>query len=143
MLNNVNKDTEQDSHSPSEDVSDNFSTLNIDKVSSHPAFSLNIKSNVIQLFSFPYFIFLRRLIFTFSLHNQERIEVTITKTCMDVIRTLTQSFNNAVYLKSSNLVALNEAGFSSYKFINDFGVEVEVSLKADKQVMYYKTRLNN
>lgn len=46
MLNQGNEDINQDASSPVEDVPDNLSTLSIGKVSTPPAFSLNIKSNV-------------------------------------------------------------------------------------------------
>lgn len=134
MLNNPKEIIEGN---PGEDVADNSTALSIDKASP-PTFSLCIKSNVINsVISFSILLILfYQLILNFFSIIQERIEVTITKTCMDVIRTLSQSFNNAVYLKSSNLAALNEAGFSSYKFINDFGTEIEVSLKAAKPVIH-------
>lgn len=60
------------------------------------------------------------------------MELTFTKTCLDVVKNLTQSFNNAVYLKSSSsLSTLNEAGYSSYVLVNDLGVDVILTLHSD------------
>lgn len=53
---------------------------------------------------------------------------------MDVVKTLTQSFNDAVCLKSiSNLNVWHQVGSSScYIFVNDFGVDVALSLTDDQ-----------
>lgn len=60
------------------------------------------------------------------------MELTFTKTCLDVVKTLSLSFNNAVSLKSSSSLsaALNEVGVSSYVLVNDVGVDVVLSLSA-------------
>lgn len=56
MLNNVNEGIEDTTCNLAEDVPDNLSALSIDKDASPPAFSLNIKSNVINSAVF-FFVF--------------------------------------------------------------------------------------
>lgn len=108
-----------------------------------PAIAVSITSQVIFCWvrnrlkncSLPlaqYFVLIQKTLFIF-IFLQERIELTVTKTCMDVIRTLSNSFNNAVSLKCiSNTGVLSEIGFSCYKLINDFGVDVILCLKPDQ-----------
>lgn len=84
---------------------------------------------------------------------QERIELTFTKSCMDVVKTLSQSFNDVVRAKcgasssSSNGngnidedddddetdAASHEVdGSSCYVLVNDYGSDIRLSLADDQ-----------
>lgn len=60
------------------------------------------------------------------------MEITVTKSGVDAIKTVVQSFNKAAGVKRcSNLSALSNPNYSFYSLVNDLGVDVVLNLRAD------------